>query len=208
VHALVVWTQNVLVPWLGPAGLFVVCFLDASFLSLPEISDLLVIAWSATDPGTAWVAVLTAAAGSVAGCSALWALGRRGGEALLTSRFGEGRVAWARDAFRRWHMLALAVPALLPPPMPFKIFVLSAGVFAVPYRRFALTLFAARGVRYVFWAILGAAYGPAATEWLKGLDAWFGPRLPWLLGASALLGGAALLAARLRRARAPVPEPE
>jgi membrane protein YqaA with SNARE-associated domain len=205
-HALVVWIQSVLIPWLGPAGLFLVCFLDASFLSLPEISDLLVITWSAASPGRAWVAVLAAATGSVAGCTALWALGRRGGEAFLKGRFGAERAEWARGVFLRWHLLALAVPAVMPPPMPFKVFVLSAGVFGVPYRRFALTLLAARGLRYVVWAVLGVAYGQEAQGWLKAFDAWSAPRLPWLLGVVAIAVGAVLVIRWLRRSFVPEPE--
>jgi membrane protein YqaA with SNARE-associated domain len=204
-HSLVVWVQGVLVPWLGPPGLFLVCVLDASFLSLPEISDLLVVTWSSASPGSAWIPVLAAATGSAAGCTALWAVGRRGGEPLLRSRFGGERVTWARGAFQRWHLLAIAVPAVMPPPMPFKIFILAAGVFGVPYRRLALTVLVARGLRYAFWAALGAAHGQRALGWLKGLDAWFAPRLPWL--AAVALALAALLL-HARRAPAPLPEGE
>jgi membrane protein YqaA with SNARE-associated domain len=207
-HGLVVWVQGVLVPWLGPPGLFLVCFLDASFLSLPEISDLLVVTWSAASPGTAWVPVLAAATGSVAGCTALWAIGRRGGEPLLRARFGVARVEWARGQFHRWHLLALAVPAVMPPPMPFKIFVLAAGVFGIRYRRFALTLLAARGLRYAVWAALGVGYGQRSLGWLRAFDAWFAPRLPWLLAALAAALALAALVKWGRRVEAPVPEGE
>ena len=64
---------------------------------------------------------------------------------------------------------------MLPPPMPFKIFVLSAGVFGVPFRRFAATLVVARGLRYVFWGFMGATYGDEALALLEAFDAWFAP---------------------------------
>ena len=80
----------------------------------------------------------------MAGCSLLWFVGRRGGEALLERRFGRERTARTRDAYRRWGILALAVPAIFPPPVPFKIFVLASGVFGFPFGRFLVTLLLAR----------------------------------------------------------------
>ena len=109
-HGTVVWIQTVLIPTLGPLGLFVVAFFDSSFLSVPEINDVLVVSAGASNPRTVWMYALAATLGSLAGCTALWYLGRRGGEALLVKRFGEKRVEQTRAAFRRWDVLALAVP--------------------------------------------------------------------------------------------------
>jgi membrane protein YqaA with SNARE-associated domain len=203
-HRLVVWIQTFLIPLLGPVGLFVVAFFDSSFLSLPEINDLLVVSSAAARPATAWMYVAGATLGSVAGCMVLWWVGRRGGEPLLVRRFGEARVARSRQAFHRWDVFALAVPALLPPPMPFKIFVLSAGVFGFPFRRFVLTLLAARGVRYTVWGILGAVYGKEALELLRRFDGWFRENVVALLVAAAvaILVGLGLWLARRRRAGA------
>jgi membrane protein YqaA with SNARE-associated domain len=183
-HNLIVWIQTVLIPLLGPVGLFVVAFFDSSFLSLPEINDLLVVSSAAAHPGTAWMYVAGATLGSLAGCTVLWYVGRRGGEPLLARRFGQERVDRSRQAFRRWDVLALAVPALLPPPMPFKIFVLSAGVFGFPFRRFAATLLVARGVRYAVWAVLGVLYGDEALAFLRAFDEWFKARALVLLAAA------------------------
>lgn len=172
-HDIVVWIQTVLIPTLGPFGLFVVAFFDSSFLSVPEINDVLVVTSSAGNPSTAWMYVVAATLGSLAGCSALWYIGRRGGEAFLIRKFGRDRVDQTRSTFKKWDILALAIPAMLPPPMPFKIFVLSSGVFGVPFRRFAATLVVARGLRYVFWGFMGATYGAEALALLKRFDAWF-----------------------------------
>ena len=143
----VAWIQGVLVPTLGPAGLFLVAFLDSSFLSIPEINDILVISAAIAHPATAWIPVLMATLGSLAGCLALYVIGKRGEETLLVKRFGLEKTRRARAAFDRFEVLTLAVPAMLPPPMPFKIFVLAAGVFEVPLRRFVITLLVARGLR-------------------------------------------------------------
>ena len=133
--------------------------------------------------------MVSATLGSLLGCAVLWALGRRGGEALLVKRFGKERMERTRDAFRRWDVLALALPAVLPPPMPFKVFVVSAGVFGLAGRRFAITLVIARGLRYSVWAALGACYGDGALDMLKAVDGWFAARLGVLL---AIVGAVAM----------------
>ena len=183
----VTWLQEVVLPVLGPPGIFLAAFLDASFLSLPEINDLLVVASAVDDPRTSWIAVSMATLGSVAGCSALWWVGGKGGETLLRRRFGAERTERARELFHRFGPLALAVPAMMPPPMPFKIFVLAAGVFGFPWWRFALTLFLARGARYTAWAFVGARYGDQATSMLRAFDAWAAARQPYLIAFLALL---------------------
>lgn len=188
-------------PFLGPAGVFLAAFLDSSFLSLPEINDLLVVTAAARAPESAWLYVCMATLGSVAGCSALWLVARRGGEALLSRRFGAERVARTREAFRRWDVLALAIPALLPPPMPFKIFVLGSGVFGISFQRFVLTLLVARGVRYLAWAFVGLRYGDQAMGLLRRFDAWFAARLPYILALLVTATALWLLARAERRRR-------
>ncbi len=188
-HELMIWIQAVLVPQLGALGIFCVSFIDSSFVSLPEVVDVVVVMAAAAEPRTAWLPVTMATLGSLAGCLVLWELGRRGGERLLARRFGLERMERVRGAFQRWQLLALALPALLPPPIPFKIFVLSAGVFGVSLRRLTATLLVARGLRYGFWGGLGILYGQQGLALLRSVDAWVAARIP-LIGAAC---GAALL---------------
>lgn len=204
-HKAMLWVQGVLIPALGPAGMFVVAVLDSSFLSIPEINDLLVVTSSTAYPAQAWLYILMATLGSLVGCSILWWLGRRGGEALLERRFGPERVARTRVLFNRWGVLALAVPSMLPPPMPFKVFVLSAGVFAMSWRRFLLTLAVARGLRYTFWGVMGVLYGEQALALLQRFDAWFAGSMPELLTALAVVTVVVLGWVLLRRRSAPAP---
>ncbi len=82
---------------------------------------------------------------------------------------------------------------MLPPPMPFKIFVIAAGVFGFPWSRFALTLLLARGARYAAWAVVGAVYGDEAIAVLRGFDAWAAGRQTLLLSAAAGLTLATLV---------------
>jgi membrane protein YqaA with SNARE-associated domain len=182
---LVGWIQEVVLPLLGSSGIFLAAFLDSSFLSLPEINDILVVTFAAAHPERAWIPVVLATLGSVAGCSAVFGLGRKGGDAFLHRRFGPERTAQARDLFHRYGLWALAVPAVMPPPVPFKVFVVAAGVFGYPWTRFALTILLARGARYVAWAVVGAAYGDHAVAVLRSFDAWAAGRQTLLLSLAA-----------------------
>ena len=204
-HKAVLWIQGVLIPTLGPPGLFLVAVLDSSFLSIPEVNDLLVVTSSTAFPSRAWLYILMATLGSVVGSLILWWIGRRGGQALLERRFGAERVERTRVLFSRWGILAVAIPSVLPPPMPFKIFVLSSGVFGMPWRRFVLTLVVARGLRYSFWGTMGVLYGREALAILQRFDGWFAGNVEWVLiglALAAVVSGAVWL---MRRRRAPVP---
>ena len=202
-HRLFLWVQEVLIPFLGAPGIFIAAFLDSSFLSIPEVNDFLMVTSCAAHPERAWLYGGMTTFGSLAGCSALWWLGKRGGEGFLLRRFGPARVQQTRERFKRWDVLALAIPSLLPPPVPFKIFVLSAGVFGIPYRRLALTLIVARGLRYLFWGGMGIVYGDEALELLRAVDRWFGDRMSIILTLLAALVVALAAVYGLRKLRAP-----
>jgi membrane protein YqaA with SNARE-associated domain len=203
-HKLFVWVQEVLIPFLGAPGIFIAAFLDSSFLSIPEINDFLMVTSCAAHPERAPLYISMTTLGSLAGCSALWFLGKWGGEGFLVRRFGTARVEQTRERFKKWDMMALAIPSMLPPPTPFKIFVLSAGVFGIPYRRLALTLVVARGLRYTFWGTMGIVYGDEAVRVLRQVDHWFGAhRMPLILTLIAAVVVAAAAVYAFRRLRAP-----
>ena len=185
-HDLIVWIQDIAVPKLGLLGMYLVSVLDTSFVSLPELADLLVVTGAARSPELAWRFVLVSALGSMTGCLLLYEVARRGGEKLAVRFVAEHRLLRAEALLTKYGAIAIAIPALSPPPMPFKGFVLAAGIFAMPRVRFALTVFVARGLRYIIWAALGATYGDEAIGWVKNLDVWVQNHL--------LLVGAALLA--------------
>lgn len=152
---------------LGGPGLFAVAALDSSFVSLPQINDLLVVlmvtehkAWM---PYYAGMATL----GSVAGCSVIYVLASKGGEALLRRRVSSRRVDHALELYRRYGVLALMVPALLPPPAPFKLFVLGAGFAGVRPLKFVLGVAIARGIRYTILGTLAIYYGDAALDLMR-----------------------------------------
>lgn len=176
---------------LGGLGLFTIAFLDSSFLSLPQINDVLVVLMVTAQK--AWMPYYAAMAtlGSVTGCYVIYYLAQRGGEAFLRRRVSGGHLERTLALYRRHGVLALMVPALLPPPAPFKLFVLAAGVAGVPPVKFVLAVAAARGARYAALGILAIYYGDAALElmrtrgrevamWLAGVIA-AGAALWWVL---------------------------
>ena len=150
----------------GPA-MILIGALDSSLLSLPEINDYLVVARCYTHPETAFFFPLFPAIGSVLGCLLLYTIMQRGGLALLHRRFKLERVQRVERAYARFGILALAVPAILPPPLPFKIFVATAGALQFPRRRFLLTILVARSVRYYTEGILAVFYGERVLRFLK-----------------------------------------
>src|SRR5438105_6411891 len=150
----------------GPA-MILIGALDSSLLSLPEVNDYLVMARCYTHPRTVYFFPMFAAIGSVLGCSLLYTILRRGGQAVLHRRFRMDHVLRVERAYARFGILALAIPALLPPPMPFKIFVATAGALQFPRRRFLLTIMLARSVRYYTEGMLAVFYGERVLRFLK-----------------------------------------
>lgn len=152
---------------LGGPGLFVVALLDSSFISLPQINDLLVVLMVVQNKPLMPYYAAMATAGSVAGCYILYRLAERGGEAFLAKRLKAGHVERALALYRRRGVLALMVPAILPPPAPFKLFVLLAGVAEVRPASFVVSIAVARGLRYLVLGALAVRYGDFALEVMR-----------------------------------------
>ncbi len=153
--------------WRAGVGLFVVAFFDSSLLSLPEINDLLVVYLSTRFKEQAYFFALMAVAGSATGCSLLYWIARWKGYRFLEKRYSEGRVHSAMRLFQRFGVLAVIVPALLPPPFPFKIFVLSSGAFGLAFSRFIAAVAVGRSIRYFTGAFLAVRYGELALAFLE-----------------------------------------
>ena len=152
---------------LGAPGLFLVAFLDSSILSLPEIADLLVV-WMVTKHKTRLVLyAASATAGSIAGCLLLYYLGRKGGEALVRKRFSNDSVERTLAAFRRHGIMTVLIPSILPPPAPFKIFVLLAGAAGISVKRFTIAIAIGRGARYFAEGLLAVWYGERAIAFIQ-----------------------------------------
>lgn len=180
---------------IGGFGIFVIAFLDSSFLSFPEVNDFLIILMVVRHPHRMIFYASMATLGSVAGCVALYLVARRGGEALVRRRFRAKGTDWAMGLMQRHGAVALLVPSLLPPPAPFKVFVLMAGVSAVPLRTFIVTIAVGRGVRYFGEGVLALLWGEAALDYVHRN----GQTVALMMGGLALVGAIAYLLWRRRR---------
>ena len=168
--AVVHWLETYIVGvpmYVAGPSMLVIGALDSSLLSLPEINDYLVVMRVANDHKAVLYFPLFAAAGSVLGCLLLYTLLRRGGQAVLRKRFRAEHIERVERAYARFGFLALAVPALLPPPMPFKIFVATAGTLEYPRWRFVITIMIARSLRYYIEGTLAIFYGRQVIEFIK-----------------------------------------
>jgi membrane protein YqaA with SNARE-associated domain len=152
---------------LGGPGLFIIAFLDSSFLSFPEVNDFLIIWLTTRHKERMLYYALMTTLGSITGCLALYTVARQGGEAFLRKRFKPHYVDIAMDRFRRYGLLAILIPSILPPPTPFKIFVLAAGVSKVRPFDFIMAIAIGRGLRYFGEGLLAVYYGDQAAEFLK-----------------------------------------
>lgn len=159
------WVQA-LALGLGAPGLFLAAIADSSFLSLPEVVDILLI-WMTTQHKHRVILYATSATlGSVLGCLLLYMVGRKGDQ-FIARRFSAERMERALAAFRRYGLMAVLIPSLLPPPMPFKIFVLLAGAAGISTGRFVMAIALGRGIRYFAEALLAVEYGDQAMIFLN-----------------------------------------
>lgn len=151
---------------LGGPGLFIVAFLDSSFLSLPEINDILLV-WMVTRHESRMLYYAACSTlGSIAGCLVLYMLGRKG-DRWMMSKFHPARVERTMGTFRKYGLLAVLVPSLLPPPAPFKVFVLLSGIAGISPGRFVGAIAIGRGIRYFGEGLLALWYGDQAIEFLR-----------------------------------------
>ena len=148
-------------------AMIVIGALDSSLLSLPEINDYLVVGRCFKYPTAAFYFPLFAATGSVLGCFILYTIVRRGGQAVLRKRFPMQSIKRVERAYERFGFLAIGIPAILPPPLPFKIFVATAGALEYPRWKFLLTVMIARSFRYYLEGILAVYYGRRVLLFIK-----------------------------------------
>ncbi|HEY1308288.1 MAG TPA: VTT domain-containing protein [Vicinamibacterales bacterium] len=165
-RAFIIWLNSLALALGGP-GLFTVAFLDSSFLSLPQIIDVLVVLMVIEHKERMPYYALMATLGSVVGCFTIYFLAEKGGETFLHKRLSTRGIERALNMYKRHGLLALIVPALLPPPSPFKLFVLAAGLAEVRPLSFVTAIAAARGARYLALGLLAIYYGDAAVELMK-----------------------------------------
>jgi membrane protein YqaA with SNARE-associated domain len=174
------WIWGLLAP-LGVWGVFAISAVDAAFMGLPM--DPIVAGYIYKDPHGFLLYVLLAASGSAVGSIVLYVIGYTGGEMLLRKRLSAERFQKIHSSFEKHEFWALMLPAMLPPPTPFKAVVLAAAAFEMSFWRFLLAIFAGRFVRFSILGLLTLRFGPKVVE--------IGGRviahdLKWVLGAAAV----------------------
>jgi membrane protein YqaA with SNARE-associated domain len=143
---------------LGVWGVFVISTVDGSFLGLPM--DAVVATYVYNDRSHTLLYVFLASAGSAVGSSVLYLVGYLGGEKLLRKRMSPARFEKVHNSFDRHEFWALMFPAMLPPPTPFKLFVLAAAAFEMNFGHFLLAIFLGRFARFLLLSFLTLKFGP------------------------------------------------
>ena len=168
-HLLHKWTLLILAV-LKPLGIWGVlgfAVVDAAFLGMPL--DAIVAGYVWANPHRLVLYSAMAAAGSALGSIVFYVIGYKGGEVLLVKRMGEKRFNKIKAAFDRHEFLAIMLPSMLPPPTPFKLFVLSAGVAEMRFGHFLTAIFAGRFLRFVLLSFLVIRYGPQIVGFIGGM---------------------------------------
>jgi membrane protein YqaA with SNARE-associated domain len=157
----------------GAFGLFVVALLDSTFVPLPSSVDALMLLLSTTYPKWMLLYAFMATSGSALGCLILYLISRRAGARAL-NRFSEAKQTRVKNWIERYDMFAVLAATLLPPPFPFKLFVVSAGVFRFSLLRFMLAIIVGRGFRFLLEGYFAVRYGAQAKEILAKYYPWIG----------------------------------
>jgi membrane protein YqaA with SNARE-associated domain len=179
---------------LGIWGVFVIAFADSALLGMPV--DAIVAAYVYKDHRRLLFYVLMASLGSALGSIPLYIIGYLGGEKVLRKHISEERFLRIHRSFEEHEFWALMFPGMLPPPMPFKIFVLGAAVFEMRFRDFLAAIFAGRFVRFLTLSLLTLWFGPQIVGLMGTV---FRRHFYWVLGAVA--GGVLLWLWRSRKAK-------
>jgi membrane protein YqaA with SNARE-associated domain len=164
----------------GPFGLFAIALLDSALIPLPAGPDVVMILLTIQHPG--WMPIYAAAAtlGSVAGCVILYYISRRAGD-LALKRFSEKKQARVKGLIERYDVLSVFVASILPPPFPFKLFVITSGVFKLNVVRFAIAIGVGRAARFLLEGYLAVHYGDRAEIVFKQYFPWLGLGLAVLI---------------------------
>jgi membrane protein YqaA with SNARE-associated domain len=157
----------------GAFGLFSVALLDSTFVPLPSSADALMILLSTTNPSWMLLYAFMATAGSAIGCWILYLISRRAGARAL-NKFSEKKQRRVKNWIERYDAMAVLVATLLPPPFPFKLFVITAGVFRFSLLRFMIAIVCGRAFRFLLEGYFAVRYGAQAKEILAKYYPWIG----------------------------------
>jgi membrane protein YqaA with SNARE-associated domain len=183
---------------LGVWGVFLIAFADSALVGMPV--DFVVATYVYQDRGRLLLYIAMASLGSALGSTPLYIIGYLGGEKVLRKRISEERFQKIHQSFEQHEFWALMFPGMLPPPLPFKIFVLGAAVFEMRFRNFLVAIFLGRFVRFLVLSVLVLRFGPEIVQIAGGL---FTRHWLWVLGVIVAGVGAWLFLRRRASQRRP-----
>jgi len=152
---------------LGGPGLILLGLIDNSVIPVPGSMDVFTVVLSANDRNFWPYYAFMATAGSVIGGFITYRLARREGKASLGRRLKPAQMEKVHKTFDKWGFWAIAVPALLPPPLPMVPFLIAAGATQYSADKFLAALFLGRAVRYSVLALLAALFGRQILAYLS-----------------------------------------
>lgn len=190
---LFLWT---LLKPLGAWGVFAIAAIDSAALGMPL--DPVVAGYVYLQPHKFWLYAIMASAGSAIGSLIIYAIGYEMGELVLEKRMGKAKFQRIRARFEKHEFLALAVPSLMPPPFPFKLFALSAAVFEMHWTHFLMAIFVGRVVRFLILSGLVVLFGPQVVGMIGTL---FERHAGWMGAALAIIAALILFFVLRKRRR-------
>jgi membrane protein DedA with SNARE-associated domain len=152
---------------LGGLGFIPLGLVDSSIIPIPGMMDALTIVLSAHERQLWPYYAVMATVGSVVGGYVTYRLARKQGKDAFARKFSRKKVEKINQAFARWGFGAIAIPAVLPPPMPLVPFLVAAGAMQYSLKKFILALALGRIIRYGLLAYLGALYGRQILTWFS-----------------------------------------
>ena len=164
---------------LGTLGIFAVAVIDSSFIPLPipGSTDLLLL-WLVSHNHDPLLLAPAAILGSLLGGYTTWHLGRKGGEKALQRWVSPRILGFIVGWVERHPILAVFLPAVLPPPIPLSPFILASGALGVSRPRFLAAYSTARALRYSLISWLAVSYGRHIVRlWSNELEKWSAPLL-------------------------------
>ncbi len=162
-HGILLWVESFAETPYGGLALFGIAVAESSFFPVPP--DVLLIALCLAKPSMSLWFALICTVGSVLGGMIGYGIGKWGGRPLLLRWFSAERIAPVEAYYERWNAWATGIGGLT--PIPYKIFTIAGGVFAVSFRVFVIASIVARGLRFFVISILILLYGESIRSFIE-----------------------------------------
>jgi len=151
----------------GIWGLLILSFLDSSFVPMPQIIDMVVIALSLSNPHLMIFYALAAVVGSSLGITIVYSLGKKSGEVLLSKKLSKARMERVQNVLLKYDILVIMIAGVIPPPFPYKVFIFSVGALQFVFPKFILAVILSRSIRFYFEGVMAVLYGDFIIAFIR-----------------------------------------